>query len=269
VRAPARVGFGLGLALAIGAAGCGPGPVTLPTPPMQAETAQLVATYQMPTAVLDTSNIDQALSDAQARLAQLQLDWLPDVVSDALVGLAERLHQSDLPTSPSTSADTRRAQLTAVVTLNRICGGAGSAVGPADASASGSLDVTAIVDTGTLHPEIWGTATSCQTQVQPTAGASGTLDVTLDGTLIIYLLGPLPTSVTNAQLLITFTGSLGASGQTVSGSFDFEIVNTSVKFRIPAGGGDAIVTVGTTLGIEGANAGFSCDLTSLTCTQSS
>ena len=54
-----------------------------------------------------------------------------------------------------------------------------------------------------------------------------------------------------------------------STSFDFEVVNKSVKFRVPANGGDAIVTVGTTLGIQGANAGFSCDLTTLTCQKSS
>ena len=65
-------------ALAVLAAGCGPGTVTLPTPPMAAETAALVMTYEMPTATLDTSNVDQVFSDAQARLAKLHLDWLPD-----------------------------------------------------------------------------------------------------------------------------------------------------------------------------------------------
>ena len=51
---------------------------------MQAETAALVMTYQMPTGNLDTSNIDQVRSDAQARLDELHLDWLPDLLSDAL-----------------------------------------------------------------------------------------------------------------------------------------------------------------------------------------
>ena len=56
---------------------------------MQAETAALVTTYQMPTGNLDTSNIDQVRSDAQARLDELHLDWLPDLLSDALAQVAD------------------------------------------------------------------------------------------------------------------------------------------------------------------------------------
>ncbi len=56
---------------------CGPDPVTLPDPPQATETAALVATYQMPTANLDASNIQQVATDAQARLADLHLEWLP------------------------------------------------------------------------------------------------------------------------------------------------------------------------------------------------
>ena len=66
-----------------------------------------------------------------------------------------------------------------------------------------------------------------------------------------------------------FNGSITIGDQTKSASFDFEVDGTSVKFRVPAGGGDAIVTVGTTLGIQGANASFSCDLTALSCQSSS
>jgi hypothetical protein len=87
--------------------------------------------------------------------------------------------------------------------------------------------------------------------------------------LIIYLLAPLPTDPADASFLLTFSGSISVGDQTKSTSFDFEVVNKSVRFRVPAGGGDAIVTVGTTLGIQGANAGFSCDLTTLTCQKSS
>src|SRR5581483_8115006 len=43
-------GAALALALAVLALGCGPDTVTLPTPPMEAQTAALVMTYQMPTA---------------------------------------------------------------------------------------------------------------------------------------------------------------------------------------------------------------------------
>ena len=64
---------------------------------MQAETAALVMTYQMPTATLDTSNIDQVRADAQARLDELNLDWLPDLLSDAVTRLRTRLDDGGLP----------------------------------------------------------------------------------------------------------------------------------------------------------------------------
>ena len=71
-------------------------------------------------------------------------------------------------------------------------------------------------------------------------------------------------------MLVIFSGSIGVGSQVGSASFDFEISKSQVKFRVPvASGGDAIATVGTTLGIQGANAGFSCDLTTLTCQQTS
>lgn len=268
---------GAALALAALALGCGPGNVTLPTPPMEAETAALVTTYQMPTGTLDTGNIDQVLSDAQTRLAELHLDWLPDLLSNALAGLRTRLDAAGLPDDPSSVPDKQRGQLTAVATITRICTGLSDPAGPPDASANGTIEVTAIVDTGQLNPEVWGTATSCVARFPP-AGSTGAVasttstvvDATLNGTLILYLLGPLPADPADAQILVVFTGSIGVGAQVGSASFDFEISKSQVKFRVPvASGGDAIVTVGTTLGIEGANAGFSCDLTTLTCQKTS
>lgn len=61
---------------------------------------------------------------------------------------------------------------------------------------------------------------------------------------------------------------LGVADQVKTATFDFQYVSGSIKFRVSAGGGDAIVTVGTTFGIAGANAAFSCDLTALTCQSS-
>ena len=271
------VPYGCALVLAALGLGCGPGTVTLPTPPMEAETAALVMTYQMPAGNLDTSNINQVLSDAQTRLNQLNLDWLPDLLSDALAQLRTRLDAAGLPDDPTSMPDTRKGQLTAVVTVTRICAGWSDPAGPPDQAANGSVEVNAIVDTGKLNPEIWGTATSCLARFPP-AGSTGAVasatstvvNATLNGTLILYSLGPLPSDPSDAQLLVVFSGSLGVGAQVGSASFDFEISKSQVKFRVPvASGGDAIVTVGTTLGIQGANAGFSCDLTTLTCQQTS
>lgn len=259
------------------AVGCGPGNVTLPTPPMEAETAALVMTYQMPTGNLNTSNIDQVRADAQTRLDELHLDWLPDLLSEALTQLRSRLDAAGLPDDPESMPDRRKGQLTAVATVTRICAGWSDPAGPPDADANGSIEVTAVVDTGQLNPEIWGTATSCLARFPP-AGSSGAVasatsavvNATLNGTLILYSLGPLPKTAPDAELLVTFSGSIGVADQVASASFDFEISKSQVKFRVPvASGGDAIVTVGTTLGVQGANAGFSCDLTTLTCQQTS
>ena len=259
------------------ALGCGPGNVTLPTPPMQAETAALVMTYQMPTATLDTSKIDQVFSDAQARLDELHLDWLPDLLSQALSNLQARLDAAGISADPANMPDQRKGQITMVATVTRICQGWSDPPGPPDASANGSLEVTAIADTGKLNPEVWGVATACLARFPP-AGSSGpvasatstVVNATLDGTLIFYLLGPLPVNPADAQVLVSFSGSIGVGDKVGSASFDFELSKSQVKFRVPvASGGDAIVTVGTTLGIQGANAGFSCDLTTLTCQQTS
>jgi hypothetical protein len=277
IRCGDLVSRGAAIVLAAVALGCGPDTVTPPTPPMQAETAALVMTYQMPTGNLDTSNIDQVRSDAQARLAELHLDWLPDLLSQALTDVRTRLDAAGLPDDPESMPDTRRGQLTAVVTVTRICAGWSDPAGPPDQAANGSIVVTAVADTGKLNPEIWGTATSCLARFPP-AGSTGTVasatstvvNATLNGTLILYSLGPLPQNTSDAQLLVVFDGSIGVGDQVGSASFDFEIQKSQVKFRVPvASGGDAIVTVGTTLGIQGANAGFSCDLTTLTCQQTS
>jgi len=264
------------VALAALAVGCGPETVTLPTPPMAAETAALVTTYEMPTATLDTSNIDQVLGDAQARLAELHLDWLPELLSGVLVDLRNRLDAAGLPDDPATMPNKARGQLTAVLTVTRVCAGWSDPAGPPDAAANGSVEVTAIADTGQINPEVWGTATDCLARFPP-AGSTGpvasttsaAVNATLNGTLIMYLLGPLPQDPADAQALSTFSGSIGVGDKVGSASFDFELSKSAVKFRIPvASGGDAIATVGTTIGIQGANAGFSCDLTTLTCQRS-
>jgi hypothetical protein len=261
----------LSAAAAALAVGCGPETITLPAPPMAAETQQLVALYGMPTATLDTSNIDQVRADAQARLAELNLDWLPGVVSDLLTRLRARLDAGSLPTDPAAEPKPRRAQITAVAELHRICVGWDNPMGAPDEATNGALDLTAIVDTGKINPEVWATASGCRVRFPP-ADDSGAIVVmptavkaTLDGTLIVYLLAPLPSDTADAEFLLSFSGAIAIGDQTRTASFDFEVVDRSIRFRVPAGGGDAIVTVGTTLGIQGANAGFSCDLTTLTC----
>jgi hypothetical protein len=261
------------LVAVLAVAGCQPD-VTPPTPPKQAETAALVAVYQMPTATLDPAAMDQVLSDAQARLPDLHLDFLPDLVANLLVAIQSRVEQGGLPDNPATRVDENRAQVTGSVEVHRICPGWNDPAGPPDEAQNGALDMTVVVDTGRLNPELWGTATACKVRVPPAGTASAlsvvtppVVNATLDGTLIVYDLGALPHSVGEAQFLLTFDGMITIDGQTKSLSFDFQVQNGSVEFRLPVDGGDAIVSVGAnaTLGIRGANASYSCDLAAQSC----
>jgi hypothetical protein len=281
VRSPASLAgagallFVAAVAVAVMGTGCGPSTVTLPEPPMADETAQLVSVYAMPTAVLNTGDIDQIFADARARLGDLQLDWFPGLVTDMLTRIKTRLEQGGLPNDPGSVPDSNRPQITAVVEAHRICSGWDDPAGAPDESANGSIDMTTIVDRGKLNPELWATATACKARITPSDVGAPSIsatpiaaNATLDGTLIVYMLAPLPSSLVDAQFLVTFSGSLGVADQVKTASFDFQYVSGSIKLRVPAGGGDAIVTVGTTLGIAGANAAFSCDLTTLTCQSS-
>jgi len=244
-------------------AACGPEPVTLPEPPKASETAQLAATYDNPTAVLDTSNIEAVAADARARLADLNLAWLPDLAVDTLTRARGRMSDGGLPTDPAVTEDTSRPIIRAAVDVHRVCVGWSDPAGLPDEAANGAIHLTAIVEDGRLDPELWGPVSACRTRVVVGPAA---IEATFDGTLIIYLLAPLPQRPADGQFLLSFEGTIGANGQTHQAAFDFEYLQGSIRFRVPvASGGDAIVTVGTTFGVEGANAGFTCDLTARTC----
>lgn len=274
MTASAQVGAMRSWALVAAAAGCGPGTLTLPESPKAAETAALIAVYDMPTAVLDLDRAKQVASDARDRLADLNLDWFPALVSDALSKARRRLLDSGLPDDPATPAEESHPLLRAVVEVHRICPGWDDPAGSPDENVNGDVDLTAIVDAGRLAPEMWGVASGCQL-LHPAATGSAVvvgptdlpaLKAFVDGTLIVYALAPLPDVPAAGQFFVSFEGTIGVFGATRSVGFDFEYLAGTVKFRVPvASGGDAIVTVGPTIGIQGANGGFSCDVATLTC----
>jgi hypothetical protein len=278
MRSP-RLALLSGLAALATAGACGPGSVTLPEPPDAAGTAALVAVYEMPTAVIDATTVVQVATDAQARLGDLNLDWLPAVVIDALVRVRHRLADGGLPVDPKGIEDTSRPIIRAVATVHRVCAGWDDPSGPPNEAANGAIDLTGIVETGHIDPELWGPAVACKVRSPPASSIAavggpivGTpvINGTVDGTIIVYALAPLPESAVDAQFLLRFEGMIGVDDQVHAVSFDFEYRAGSLSFRVPGpNGGDAIVTVGTTLGIRAANGGFSCDLTTATCQASS
>ena len=274
MRTVEKVGTVALAVLGVTALGCGPDPVTLPEPPQASETAALVATYQMPTANLDASNIQQVATDAQARLADLHLDWLPGLIVDALTRVHRRLADSGLSSDPTANVNTSRPIIRAVARVHRVCVGWADPAGAPDEATNGAIDLTAVVDSGHVERQLWGTASACHSRFPPAnsiaqvGGPVGTpvVNAVLDGTLIVYALGPLPDSAADAQFLLSFSGTIGTDAQVRSTSFDFQYVSGSVQFRVPvASGGDAIVSVGATLGVQGANGGFSCDLVTAVC----
>lgn len=265
-----RIGWAAAAALLLAAGGCSES-LTIPEAPLATDTAQLAASYEMPTAIIDGTNIQQAFTDAQARLDALQLGWLPGLVVDLLSRVKARLDAAGLPdrTGKFTAGG---APVDAVLQVEHVCNGWADPGGAPNKTANGSLNAVAIVQDGKLSPHLWATATQCQASVardgSPVGAALSSVQASLDGTLIFYLLGVLPTSTSDANLLVALQATAGVAGHAGSTSFDFELTPSGVRFQVAAGGGQATVTVGiAAMQFAGANATFSCDIATANCTQ--
>jgi hypothetical protein len=249
-------------------AGCGPEPVVLPTPPMQAEMAALVASYDSPTGTFDTTKAEDTLMRAQARLDELQLDWVPELMSEVLARVDNRLDQNGLSGDPATLTDTDadRPIIDAYATVHRVCKGWVDTAGQPDEASNGSIDITAVVEDGFLSRDAWGTATNCHARMLPAGKAA--FDGYLDGTVILHLEGALTQDVSQARFLFYLTGSMGVANRMASGSFDFRFTEGKIEYRLQQPtGGDIVIIVGvTTLGVRDRTGMYSCDLVTRTCT---
>ncbi len=239
--------------------------LNIPTPPMQAETQAIAASYASPTGTVDINNVQSLLSLVNTTLPNLSLDWLPNYAEQILENINDRIEGSGLPDDPNASVETHHFIVSAVVTVTRICPGWDNPPGPVD-SQNGNTMVTAIVQDGRLNPEVWGVATGCKQNLMVINGAL-TGNATLDGMLILYLLGPLPTNVNNARFLFTFNGQLAVGNQTASPSIDFRVFDGLLGFRVPVTDGEIVVELGTgsSVTLRASNGTFLCDLTALTC----
>jgi hypothetical protein len=254
------------VSLGVAALGACVSQLPIPTPPMQAETQALVAEYDMPTGSVDIAQVQSVLDAVNAKLPNLNLDWLPRFASDLLGTVDERLKQSSLPDNPDASTETHHFILSAVVNVHRICNGFDNPPGPVDA-ANGTTDATAVVQNGTLAPEVWGTATGCKVNLAMLDGTTLTGGATIDGMVIIYLLGPLPTSLSNARFLFQFNGTITIGNQTANSSIDFRVFDGRLDFRVPVSDGNIVVEAGTdsTVTLRASNGSFTCDLTARSC----
>ncbi len=254
------------LASAVGGLAACVSRLDIPTPPMQAETQALAAEYDMPTGSVDIAHVQTALDAVNAKLPDLELGWLPTFASDLLSSLNERLMQSGLPDNPDASIETHHFILSAVVNLHRICEGFDNPPGPVDA-ANGFIDATGVVENGRLDSEVWGTVSACKTNLSLFSGPTLSGNATLDGTVILYLLGPLPSSVSNARFLFQFIGQIGIADQTASSSIDFRVFDGLLDFRVPVSDGDIVVEAGveSSVTLRASNGTFVCDRTTLSC----
>lgn len=261
-----------GLAAALGAAACAPSAMTLPESPNKAEVDAVAAVYESPTGTIDVANIQQTLDAVNARLTELNLDWLPDLVAEALIRVTQRLTDAEEPTDPSVPTPTDHVIISAVIGLERVCRGWSDTAGAPDPAADGTIDLTAVIDEGALRPDLWGTAAACRTRLDPadasalTVMPSTALNLSVDGALDVRLYGPLPRSVGEAKFLLLFSGRLGADDLTTDASFDFRVLDGHFDFRLAVSDGDIIVELGTTsISLRASNATFVCDLASRSC----
>jgi hypothetical protein len=259
-------------ALALAAPSCAPSTIALPDSPNAAQIDAVAAVYVSPTGTIDAAHIQDTLSAANARLADLHLDWLPDLIAEALTRLAERLSDAGEPTDPDAGAATDRVVISAVVNLKRVCRGWSDPAGAPDEATNGSVDLTAVVERSRLRNDVWGSATGCRTRLEPsntsalTVNPSAGLNLSIDGSLDVRLYGPLPRSVGEAKFLLLFSGRLGTDARAADSSFDFRVIDGHFDFRLAVSDGDIIVEVGaTTISLRASNATLVCDLASLSC----
>lgn len=222
----------------------------------------LVTAYETPTAAIDVTMLDQLRTNVEARLVVLHLDWLPDLVADALTRLGARLEANGFA-DPNGPTKTNRPIIGAVVQLDRVCVGWADPPGPPDAAQNGSINLTAVVDDGRLRPTVEAVASMCHARIQPSGvslrGTQVTVDGFVDGTLDVYFYGPVPRTAADTDVLVRIQGAIGTSDQTASGEADFRVRYPNLDFTVDQPGGQIIVTIsadGVTL--QGSNVTVQC-----------
>lgn len=243
---------------------CGPSAVELQEAPTELQS--VAAIYDAPTGTVPASAMDQIV-DLQQKLDTINSTRLGGLMTDALVGLRRRLEDAGVPTDPSTMRKKHRAVIVGSVTLDRTCRGWDDASTTPD-PANGALEVVAQVEASALQRLIWGTATACKGRVDLPNDL--TAHPFVDGSIAIYLEGPLPDNANDAQFIMAWNGTLGlqAAEPQRSGSFDFRVINQQIEVRIVSTDGDIIGAVGAgEISFRGSNGTFGCSLVTFECGQ--
>jgi predicted small lipoprotein YifL len=249
-------------------AGCGPGPLPLPPGP---DLNALVTKYQAPTGTIDPQNIDDVIAAGQARIGQLQLDWLPDLLAQLMTRLRARLDDNGVPSDPGAAPNLNHPGIDATIRLSQTCRGWDDPPGAANVQENGTLSVTAVIENRTLRRALVAAATSCRGRIQPTnqiaLAAGGDLKVFVDGSIGFYFYGPVPRTVAETHALVQISGQVGTmAGGNASGEFDFVIDYPHVEVSLDRPDGNVILEVGLDgVTIRAANATYRCDAALQTC----
>lgn len=257
------------LTVALTTCACGPDPIDYPSPPEEARA--ILATYEKPTGTVDAADAALIAARASERIDALDIDWLPEVMSRALVRLRERFEVGGLPLDPAATVDPDRPTIIALVDLEQVCSGWSVPPGPPNEAENGSIQLFAKVDNTRLRRELWGTASNCRSRISPSTRfaqvvTSPALNVTLNGSLLLSLYAPLPEEEADAAFFMSFEGELGREGQLRPLSFDFRAINSQIEIREAVDDGEVIIGRGLgTVSVRGQNASYTCDLATLSC----
>jgi hypothetical protein len=249
------------LAAAVAAAGgCGPSGVQLPPVPTQIEST--AAVYDTPTGTVP-ANATAQIAELQQTLDTINATQIGSIVSNFLVSLRARLDGSGLPIDPVTTPRRNHPVIIGSVTLDRICRGWDASSTTPDA-ANGTINITAVYQSGSLEKVVWGTATACHERVDVTPSVS--VNAYLDGSFAVYLEGPLTADPTQAMYLLGWNGTIGTDSTQVSTTFDFRVVPPQIEVRLGVPDGDIIGSLGANeVSLRGTNGTFGCSLQTFDC----
>ena len=200
------------IAAAAGAAttaACSDNDLVLPQPPQ--DLTATVQAYETPTGTIDFAHLEQVAADARADLASRNLDWLPGLVSDALVAVRRRFDDGGYPVNPSIPRKQNRAKVDAVVQVQHLCGGW-------TGQPTGNVDLTAVISDTELEHAVWGNAANCQARVDVDTSLGlnvvPTVNGFFDGTVAVFLEGSLPETDRQGQLVVAVSGEIGVQDHT-------------------------------------------------------
>jgi hypothetical protein len=241
------------------AVGCAPTSVDLP--PVPARLATVAAEYDLPTGTVP-ARAAAALAELQQKSAVIAESHLPEIFTDALVLLRTRLRRGGLPVDLAASD---RPPYNAYARIDQTCRGWDERSTVPDPVANGRIELTAEVRATQIERTIWGSAAACRGRVDIADAAS--VHAYLDGTLGVYLFGPLPRRASEARFLVQLQGTLGTEQRQAPADLDFRVLYPQVEVRVAVPDGHVIgVVSGGGVTLRDSNGVFDCSLETDTCT---